>query len=484
MKVLIACLATESNTFAPLPAGWSAWKAGQYTRTATQEPAHLFSEPLYEWRRLAEARGWEVVESRSAFAEPAGITTRHVYETMRDEILADLEAALPDIFLISMHGAMVADGYDDCEGDMMARARGILGPERVIGLELDPHNHMTAAMLENADLIVNYKEYPHIDAPDRARELFVMAADTAEGKIRPVMRTYDCRMMVMMRTLQEPAKSFVQEMKDREGKDGVLSLSLTHSFPFSDVADVGMKMLAITNGDPDLAEVEANAFGDRLWNLRHELLQPLPDISAALDAVDATTERPYVLADMADNAGAGAPSDSSFFLRAVLDRGMKDIALGMYWDPVLVNLCRDAGLGARLRVRVGGKVSRESGDPVDLDVIVRGMKENMAQKLGDSEWAIGDAVWLEADGIHLVVNSIRTQCFNPTLFTDLGIDITKMRALIIKSMNHFYAAFEPVAEKVIHVATPGVANMDVTRLPLTKRNLNYFPRVDDPFSAA
>ncbi|MDQ2089092.1 MlrC C-terminal domain-containing protein [Marimonas arenosa] len=113
---------------------------------------------------------------------------------------------------------------------------------------------------------------------------------------------------------------------------------------------------------------------------------------------------------------------------------------------------------------------------------MRGIKGAMTQRLVGSEWAIGDAVWVEADGVDLVINSIRTRCFNPTLFTDLGIDITAMRALIIKSMNHFYAAFEPVAAKVIHVANPGAANMDLTNLPLTKRDGTYFLRVEDPFS--
>ena len=231
MKLVIACMATETNTYAPMPSGWQAWKAGQYSRQATREPANLFSSPMHEWRAMAEARGWEVIESLGAYAEPGGITPRIVYVSMRDEILADLTTHQPDIFLISMHGAMVAEGYDDCEGDMMQRARAILGPERVIGLELDPHNHLTPAMLENATLIINYKEYPHTDAPERARELFALAVDTAIGKIRPVMRAYDCRMIGMVPTLLEPAKSFVQSMKDQEGKDGVLSVSLTHSFP-------------------------------------------------------------------------------------------------------------------------------------------------------------------------------------------------------------------------------------------------------------
>lgn len=483
MKLVIACMATETNTYAPMPSGWQAWKAGQYSRQATREPANLFSSPMHEWRAMAEARGWEVIESLGAYAEPGGITPRIVYVSMRDEILADLTTHQPDIFLISMHGAMVAEGYDDCEGDMMQRARAILGPERVIGLELDPHNHLTPAMLENANLIINYKEYPHTDAPERARELFALAVDTAIGKIRPVMRAYDCRMIVMVPTLLEPAKSFVQSMKDQEGKDGVLSVSLTHSFPFGDVADMGMKTLAITDSDPDKAEAVAHAFGNRLWDLRHQLHRAFPSIEDALNAVEAASSGPVVLADMADNAGAGAPSDSTFFLRAVLERGLTDIAMGMFWDPVLVHICSDAGVGARLRVRVGGKISRESGEPVDLDVTVRAIREGMTQFLGNSEWAIGTGVWLEANGVHLVINTIRTQCFDPSLFTDLGMDIKTMRALIVKSINHFYAGFTPVATQIIQVASPGATPMDMASLPLTKRDGHYFPRVQDPFAA-
>jgi len=106
-----------------------------------------------------------VIESLAAFAQPAGITLRKFYEELRDEILANVQVNMPDIFLISMHGAMVADGYDDCEGDTLARARAILGPDRVVGLEIDPQNHLTQAMLDAADLIVEFKEYSHIDSP-------------------------------------------------------------------------------------------------------------------------------------------------------------------------------------------------------------------------------------------------------------------------------------------------------------------------------
>lgn len=482
MKLLIACLATETNTFSPMPTGRNAFEATLVTRHATQQPGNLFTAPLHEWRRMAEEKGWEVVESLSAAAQPAGTTVRAVYEGYRDEILADIKAHKPDMLLMSMHGAMVADGYDDCEGDMMARARALMGPDKVIGLELDPHNHLTKAMLSNATLIINYKEYPHVDAPERARELFVMAADAAAGKTKPVMRAYDCRMLTLIETMKEPAKSFVQAMKDAEGKDGILSVSLTHGFPWADVADVGAKTLVIADGSAEKAANLAKEFGHKLWDIREGLRMNYPDIGQALDIVAASNHGPIALADMGDNAGGGAPADSTFFLQEILKRGMKDIAHGIFWDPVLVAMCQDAGVGARMRVRLGGKICAESGDAVDIEATVRGIREAMTQKLGDSDMPMGTGVWLDADGVHLIVSSIRTQNFSPSVYTDLGIDITAMKALIPKSTNHFYQNFERISPQVIHVRSPGTVTPDMTIIPFTKRDGNFWPKVENPFS--
>lgn len=482
MKLLIACLATETNTFSPMPTGRLAFEAGMVSREATQRPANLFTAALHEWRRMAEERGWDVFESLSAAAQPAGTTVRDVYEGFRDEILADIEQYQPDVLLMSMHGAMVADGYDDCEGDMMQRARTIMGPGKVIGLELDPHNHLTETMLANATLIINFKEYPHVDAPERARELFVMAADAAEGKTKPVMRAYDCRMLTIIETMKEPASTYVRAMKDAEGKDGVLSISLTHGFPWADVADVGAKTLVIADSDADTAARVAEEFANRLWDIREGLRGNYPDIPTALGIVEAATDFPVTLADMGDNAGGGAPADSTYFLQEVLKRGMKDVALGVFWDPVLVTMCQDAGVGARMRVRVGGKISADSGDAVDLEVTVRAIRENMSQKLGDSDMPLGTGVWLDAEGVHLIISSLRTQNFSPSVYTDLGLDIATMRALVPKSTNHFYENFARVSPKVIHVGTPGAVTPDMTIIPFTKRDGNFWPKVENPFS--
>jgi len=481
MKVLIAGLATETNSFSPIPTGDVSFEETFHSRQTTKEPPNLFSAPLHEWRRMAEERNWQVIESLCTAAQPAGPTVRAVYEKYRDEILEDVISSKPDILLLSMHGAMIAEGYDDCEGDLLARARDILGPEAIIGIELDPHNHLTDQMMENATLIISYKEYPHTDSPDRARELFTMAADAALGATNPVMQEYDCRMLSMYHTPKEPMRSFVDEMQAREGKDGILSLSLSHGFPWGDSPRVGTRMLAITDGDETLAKETAQEFGEKLWSIRESLNDPWPNIPQALDRAAAATKHPVVLADFADNAGGGAPSDSTFILREVLDRGMKDIALGIYWDPIVVRMCREVGVGAKLYVRVGGKVGPMSGDPVDLFATVRAVASDVSQMMGETAMPLGNCIWLEVDGVHLVLSDIRSQTFHPSAFTDLGIDLDQMKVIVVKSSQHFYAGFAPIAAEIIQISGPGAIPPDYTSIPYTKRDDNFWPKTEDPF---
>ncbi|MEZ5727057.1 MAG: M81 family metallopeptidase [Burkholderiaceae bacterium] len=483
MKVMIAGLATETNTFSPIPTGRRSFEETFLSREATRLPPNLFSAPLHEWRRAAEARGWDVVEGLSAFAQPAGTTLRATYESLRDEILADVRAQRPDILLLSMHGAMIAEGYDDCEGDTLAHARTILGPDAVIGLEIDPHAHLTELMLANANLIVCYKEYPHIDSPQRARELFAMAADAAEGRTKPVMRDYDCRMLTVYQTPIEPMRGFVDAMQAREGRDGILSLSLAHGFPWGDSPRLGTRMLAIADGDAARAETVAAEFGSRLWALREQLRVQWPSIDDSLDKVRGAKRFPLVLADTADNAGGGAPADSSYVLRAVLDRGMRDVAIGIFWDPMVVRTCVEVGVGATLDLRLGGKVGPMSGDPVDLRATVRGIRHDMTQMMGETEMPMGTGVWLEADGVHLVLSDHRTQAFHPSAFTDLGVPLAQMKAIVAKSTNHFRAGFAPIAAEIIHMASPGALSMDFGTIAYAKARTDFWPVLEDPFAA-
>src|SRR5246127_1818790 len=206
MRVFTASLATETNTFGPIPTGAAAFEArGYFPAGKHPEALSFFAAPLWVARQVAAEQGWTLIEGLVAGAQPGGITTRAVYESLRDELLDDLRRALPvDMVLLGLHGAMVADGYDDCEGDMLQRVRQIVGPDVVVGAELDPHNHLTPAMVDNADVMVSFKEYPHTDVLERGLELVDICAAAVEGKVKPVHAMVDCDIIVTVHTSREP----------------------------------------------------------------------------------------------------------------------------------------------------------------------------------------------------------------------------------------------------------------------------------------
>jgi microcystin degradation protein MlrC len=423
MKIFFATLSTETNTFSPIPTGHAAFTTvGYYRRDASLAPPVHGNIASIEWRKLAEADGHAVVDSVCAFAQPAGTTLRRVYEGLLADLLADLAAAMPvDVVLLKMHGAMVADGYDDCEGDTLARVRAIVGRDAVVGIELDLHCHLTELMREQADVIITYKEYPHVDVAARARELYAICIAAKEGRVRPVIAYYDCRMIMMWRTPVEPMAGFVRRMQALEGKDGILSVSFGHGFPWGDVADVGARIVVVADGDAAKAARVAEELGREVWRLRHEAWTAHDTIDAAIDAALAAPAGPIVLADVADNAGGGAPSDSTPLLRRLVERGVTGVASGCYWDPMAVRFCFEAGVGACFDLRIGGKCGVASGLPIDLTVTVRALAEHHSQGgLAGGRADLGASAWVEADGIHLILNSERCQVFHPDAFTGLA----------------------------------------------------------------
>lgn len=487
MRVFTGGIATETNTFAPFPTGMDDFSIVRADDVKDGKAPQSFGSGLQVWEQRCKERDWTYIFSLFAFAQPAGITVRSVYESLRDEMLDALQAAMPvDIVLLQLHGAMVAEGYDDCELDIVNRVREVVGPDVKIGVELDLHCDVNPVMAQTADAIVIFKEYPHVDIALRADELFTIIADAAAGKIKPVMALYDCRMMGMYLTPLEPMRSYVDEMQAMEGEDGVLSVSLIHCFPWADVPGNGTYTLAITDDNPEKAAQVAEQLGQKLFNMRHTaVLSPTP-MQEALDKVQASEQNKIVIADQADNAGGGAPSDSTFVLREMLERGMNNAALSMIWDPIAVQIAKSAGVGATVNLRVGGKVGPMSGDPLDLTVTVKGVIEDMTQTWPQLEGYLqipcGDTVWLDCNGIDVIVNSKRTQTFGTDVFTNFGIDLDQKKVIVVKSTQHFYAAYGPFASEVIYMAAPGAIAPIFTDIPYERVDMNKYPWIDDPFA--
>jgi microcystin degradation protein MlrC len=486
-KIFTACLGTETNTFSSLPTGLQLFQdTCLFRKRSYGEKVPMFGAPLEVWRRLATERGWRVEESLCAFAQPAGITVKRVYEDFRDEILSDLRAALPvDAVLLSLHGAMVAEGYDDAEGDLLAAARGVVGPHVPVGAELDLHANVSRQKLENVTALVLFKEYPHIDVPERAADLFRLIADAMMGGTKPVMAAFDCRTVGVFHTTRQPMRGFVDKCMSLEGKDGVLSVSIVHGFPWADVADMGSKIIVVADGDRAKAERLATALGREFFAMRQETQPAYVALEQAMArAAMHSQAEPLVIADVSDNAGGGAASDSTFILQAMLEKGIKDAAVAMLWDPMAVRMGFEVGEGATLDLRLGGKLGHASGPPLDLRAKVIGLKREAYVSFGGREKSlapVGDMAAFEVDGVAIVCNTLRSQCKSLDCFTNVGIDPAARRVLVVKSMQHFHAAYAPIASEVLYVAVAGAVAPDVRALPYRKASPRQWPFVEDPF---
>src|SRR5882724_9988610 len=420
MRLFTATLATETNTFSPMPTSLESYREGVFYRPREHptDAPRMCTAPLFVGRARAKQDGFELIEGSCFAASPAGTTNRADYETMRDEILDQLKKALPvDGLLLGLHGAMVAHGYDDVEGDIIERARAIVGPKCVIGVELDPHCHLTMKRLSKSDIIVLYKEFPHTDVVERAEDVLDLVLATLRGKINPVMSVYDCRQIQSYPTTLQPMRGLVDRIKAMEGKDGILSVSIAHCFPYGDVAEIGTRVLVIADGDKKKADALATKLGEELVSLRGKTQPPSFGVAAGVAEGVAFNDLPVVIADPADNAGGGAPSDNTDIVRHLIDSKVENACLGPIWDPIAV--------------RMGG--------------------------------------------VDVVLISKRTQATRLQLFTNLGIDPTQKTIVVVKSTNHFMAAYGPIAKKVIYVESSGPLRRDHRKVPYTKVQRPIWP---------
>jgi microcystin degradation protein MlrC len=245
-----------------------------------------------------------------------------------------------------------------------------------------------------------------------------------------------------------------------------LSISLTHGFPWGDVAEMGTRVLVYTDGRAADGDALARRLADELIGLREQLDTPWLGIDDAIDAALAAPPGMVVLADSADNPGGGAAGDSTFILRRLVERGIQHAALGPLWDPQAVAIAFDAGVGARLPMRIGGKVGPMSGAPLDAEVTVKALVRKLPMAgLAGTRQSLGDSALVVIGGIEVVLISRRSQAMGTDLFTGIGCDLPAMRLVVVKSSQHFRAAFAPLAVQILYVSAPGSVTADLRQLP-------------------
>jgi microcystin degradation protein MlrC len=485
MRIFAAGYATETNTFFPILADLQSFRDSLYAPPGTHpDTPTLCTAPLVIARQRSRAEGFTLIEGTTAFAAPAGLVQRATHEALRDTVLGELRAAMPvDGVLLCLHGAMVAVGADDTEGELVEAVRGIVGPDVPIGVGIDPHSHLTRKRVAGANVIVAFKEFPHTDFVETGARMVDLTLRAARGEIAPVLSTFDCRMIDMFMTSRQPARDFVDKMKALEGKDKVLSVSLVHGFMAGDVPEMGTQVLVVTDCAKAMGDALAERLGREVFAMRGlsrpEFLSP----DAAIDQALASGRRPAVIADTWDNPGGGVAGDSTIILRRLMERGVGKAAVGSIWDPMAVRYCMLAGEGSEIALRFGAKTAPETGMPIDALVRVTKLVPNATQKFGDSLVPVGDAAAVSFAGISVILNSTRAQCFDPSLFTALGIDPLDQVLLVVKSTNHFYAAFRKLTDAIIYCEAghPYPNNPKLTEYRKARRNI--WPRVEDPFAA-
>jgi len=470
-KAFVAGIATESNLFCPFPTDLD-----DFEKTKQGFP---------QFTQNAKEHGWDVAYGLLAQAEPAGITTRSAYETMKAELLSDLKAALPvDMVVLILHGAMVAQGYDDCEGDLLQACREIVGADVPVGAGLDPHAHLSDLMVEAADILVFYKEWPHIDAYDTYIKAFNLTADVVAGKIDPHISVWDCRMVANYHTLEEPSKSVVDDMKAAEGKDGIISVSFIHGFPDADVPDMGSKMLVITDNQPEMGAKLAEEFGRRFFALRGKTgAKHLMELEEGMKAIARETKFPCIVADYSDMPGGGAAGDATFFLKGLLDMGIDNSIIAALWDPMAVAIVLKCDVGDKLMMRIGGKTSPESGDPLDLDVeVICKSKDFKMTTENEGERSYGALAVVRAKGIDILITDKRFPVYDWRLLEQMNLDPRNKKFIVVKSANNFYAGFEPIMGSVLYILSPALCRLPGER-PMTRIQRPKWPFDEDPFGS-
>lgn len=483
MHLFTAQLFTESNSFAPFPTDAAAFHAfGFWRGTASVDGANGQGAALAEVRRLIEGEGGRLSESICAFAQPAGPTKAEVYADLKAQILEDLRAAMPvNAILLILHGAMIAEGIDDCEGDLLAAVRAIVGSSIPVGVLLDLHCHISEPMLANADVMIANKEYPHVDTITRLREVFALIRRMLNAEIRPVSRFVPCPIVGLWTTTNPAMRKFVLDMLALEREACVLSVSLAHGFPWGDVEGATAGALCIADNDPMKAEAVARRIVERFWEIRETA--GIAHMSLARAIACGRQAPPVVVADLADNPGGGAPGDSTFALTALHETGVAKAAFGCVWDPETVACCFAAGENEYLEVAIGGRHGAVSGAPFRCEARVMRLMPQHIQSVKNWTSPLGAAVWLRLEPeIDVVVCDLRNQVYGRTAFTGIGIELAGKQAIVVKSTQHFYADFKELSRNILYASSPGALTTDFGAIPFTRRNMNFWPRAQMPYA--
>lgn len=464
MRIAIAGLMHESNTFNPIKAD----------RKAFEIQSLLFGPALVEeWKDAhhemggfiegVKAQGNELLPIVMGWATPSGPVADAVIDEITTHIIGEIKKHKPDGLLLGQHGAMVVESFPDGDGEFIARLRKGLGPDFPIVVTLDLHGNISEQVVRNSTAAIAYRTCPHVDQRARGLQAAELLFRTLKKEVRPVQALAKPPVIVNIMThdtSEAPLRSFMEEARMLEKKPGILAVSLLPGFAYADVPQMGPAVIVVADGNIDLARAEAERFGKHLWEARAKLAADLPDPATAVAQALKAEKLPVVLVDTGDNVGGGSAGDGTFILAEMLRQGATGGVVCLY-APNEVQQCLAAGPGNDVRLVVGGKVDRAHGDPVQVAGKVRLVHdgtylEPQVRHGGRRLNHMGLTALVELPGQNLLVlNSQRHPPFSLGQLTCLGIQPERQRILVVKAAIAYKAAYKPIAGTIISVDTPG-----------------------------
>ena len=481
-RVAFAGFIHETNTFAPTKASYDAFLkgSGHLPLCRGEEMIELVKgantgiEGALDYAREAK---WEVVPVLRASAVPSAHVTEDAFERIATEIVDGIVASLPlDGIYLDLHGAMVCEHLDDGEGELIARIRKAVGDAIPVSVSLDLHGNMTEQSMWDADVMVGYRTYPHVDMALTGYRAAVLLDRLMSGdRFAKAFRQIDYLIPISWQcTEMEPAQSIYAKLAALEERDGVVSMSFFTGFPAADFADCGATVLAYgeTQEAADKAADDLKALVDASEEaFAGKVYTPDEGVKEAM-RMATNAARPIIISDTQDNPGAGGDSDTTGMLRALVDNDAQNAALGLLYDPQAALAAQAAGVGATIRIALGGKSNIPGDAPFEAEFVVEALSDGFTRVngpyYGDTLMRLGPSACLRIGGVRVAVASHKVQMADRGLFRYLGIEPETASILVNKSSVHFRADFQPIAETILVCAAPGPMAVDPASLPWTK----------------
>ena len=482
-RVLAAEFKHETNTFCNETTGVKQFKERYIIQD--DDILRYFAGAKVEMGGIIDtvkAEGFTLIPAIAANATPGGLVTREVFELVKTKIIDTIRQNAPiDGIVLSLHGAMVVEDQPDGEGELLEAIRQVVGPKPPIMCSLDLHANITEKMATHANGLFPFDTYPHLDMYDRGCEAARALAKVLREEINLVMKIKKLPILCpLLETNKEPHKQFLDKALHWEKDPRVVSVSIVTGFPYADMMDNCMTVIAQTNNDIALAEHILSDIGDGIIAKYRDFVKEAIPVEEAVRRGMNAPNGPVVLSDGSDNPGSGSPGDGTHILRCLLEMKAKNVGFAGIPDPEVVRQAIDAGVGARIQIKLGGKINPQIlGDPIETMATVKTIADGKFINKGPMGHGlqnnIGKTVVLELEGIEVIVSENRFQPWDPEIFRRMGIEPTDKQILVVKSALHYRAGYGPLAKEIMDVDAPGMAPLNILQLHLKNMRRPTFP---------